>query len=102
MLSLFYRNLHRPWKALAALALIAILCGCRDKGPTDLDVGHKCMQSRECGSGICLFPTQVSKEGRCSRPCTASTDCPEGWSCTAITQNGVMVCQEGPATPFGF
>ena len=102
MLSLFYLKRRSLWKGAAILGLMILALGGCKKGPRDLSITQPCTESKQCQSGICLFLTQTSEDGLCTEPCTESKECPEGWSCTAITQNGVMVCQKGQATPFGF
>jgi len=97
----FYRNMPLAWKAiiLASAAVAAIECS--KPGPTNLGIGQGCQESTQCSSGICLSRTRESKDGKCSRPCGKPADCPAGWTCTALTQDGVLVCQEGSPTPFG-
>jgi hypothetical protein len=97
--TVFYTKSRLPWKAIVLAGLLAV--GCRS-GPTNLGIADRCTESRQCRSGICLFPTKGSEDGLCTKPCTGNSDCLEGWSCTALTQDGVMVCQKGQATPFGF
>lgn len=101
-MQVFYTKSGSLWKARArAIALVALLglLGC-DKGPRNLSFAAPCTESTQCRSGICLFFSQGSEEGLCSRSCVRNADCPEGWSCTAITQKDVMVCQKGTGMPF--
>jgi len=102
MMSLFYWKRRSLWKGAAIIALILLpLAGCK-KGPSNLSLAQPCTESNQCRSGICLFLTPASEDGLCTKPCTGGSECPEGWSCTAVTQEGIMVCQKGHSTPFGF
>jgi hypothetical protein len=83
------------------LAAGLVMGGCK-KGPSNLSFGQPCTEATQCLSGICLFAGPDAEEGACAQACEDGTDCPESWSCTGLTQKGELVCQEGPATPFGF
>ena len=102
-MSLFYWKRRSLWKGAAILALILMpLAGCKKGGPSNLSLAQPCTESHQCRSGICLFQTPASEDGLCTKPCISGKECPEGWSCTAVTQDGVIVCQQGNSTPFGF
>jgi hypothetical protein len=79
-----------------------LAAGCKGPQPTGLEFGQACSESSQCESGLCLFEGPEDEEGVCAKPCEDGSDCPDGWSCTGLTQKGELVCQEGPATPFGF
>lgn len=85
---------------LVVTALAVAPAGCKPK-VQNLDFGDPCTDRAQCKSQLCLFDGPDGEEGVCGQPCEDGNDCPENWSCTGLTQNGELVCQEGPATPFG-
>jgi len=83
-------------RALMILVPLAISCG----GRGSAGFGESCDSDDACAAGLCVGG--VSAEGPvCTKSCASSEECPEGWSCSAATENGVVVCRQGSATPFG-
>ncbi|MBN8612179.1 MAG: hypothetical protein J0L92_16410 [Deltaproteobacteria bacterium] len=79
-----------------ALALLA-LASC---GRGDARTGERCRSDRECARGLCVAGV-AGERGACTVSCGGDDECPEGWSCTGVTQANVVVCSRGSATPFG-
>lgn len=91
----------RPLFALVALTLASLLAlaGCEpDRG--DKRMGDACGGDLECREGLCVGGV-AGDPPACTKSCGRAEDCPEGWSCSAVTANQVLVCRRGPATPFG-
>lgn len=87
------------WLALAATAAMA-LAACSDGSRGNKRVGERCSENDECRHGLCVTGV-AGPEGVCTRSCAASTECPRGWSCSGATQDNVVICTRGAATPFG-
>lgn len=89
-------------RALGAVAVAAALLagGCGDDDTGTKGFGNRCAADGECESGLCVGGVD-GKEPVCTRSCRNKNDCPDGWSCSGVTQDDVLVCQHGPATPFG-
>ncbi len=86
--------------AISTLLIAALAAGC---GPVERGagrVGESCERDRDCARGLCVGGVGGPPDRVCTVSCGASTDCPEGWSCTGVTQGSVLVCQRGGATPF--
>jgi hypothetical protein len=83
---------------LTALALsLATLFGC---GRGDARTGERCAQDRDCARGLCVAGV-AGQNAACTVSCGSDDECPDGWSCTGVTQANVVVCSRGAATPFG-
>src|SRR6478609_9168165 len=54
--------------------------------PTPGAAGSHCTSSTDCDSSLCL-PTGV-----CTAPCSAATDCPDGWVCTTAGSSSRCDC----------
>ncbi|MEO0324447.1 MAG: hypothetical protein AAF447_15910 [Myxococcota bacterium] len=84
----------------AALLTGALLVAPGCAGAREGAVGDACAHRNECASGLCV--AGLGAEGaRCTRSCRTSAQCPEGWSCSGVTDENVVICQPGAATPFG-
>lgn len=81
-----------------ACALSVSLAACGGRG--DARTGQPCRRDNDCAHGLCVAGV-AGDEPTCTISCMASDDCPEGWSCTGVTQANVVVCARGGATPFG-
>jgi len=84
---------------LLLLGLLLLLSGCEET-PGEAAIGAACEADGDCASLLCVGGI-AGPEGACTRSCGESSDCPEGWSCGAVTQNNVVVCRRGASTPFG-
>lgn len=93
------RTLRRPWAPAAAVALglAASAAGC---GRGEARLGERCEVDRDCARGLCVDGV-AGQHPACTVSCAENRDCPEGWSCSAVTQANVVVCARGSATPFG-
>ena len=69
--------------------------------PTGLKFGEKCKEDFQCKSGLCVALSKDTSYGYCTISCSKNEQCPEGYSCSGVTNKGVVVCSPGPATPFG-
>lgn len=85
----------RSWLVLLLLALTPSGCG-RGSART----GERCGGDRECARGLCVAGIAGSG-GACTVSCAADDECPQGWSCSGVTQANVVVCARGGSTPFG-
>jgi len=84
---------------LAALMLLLgaiLLGGCEG----DIPFGGPCGSDSDCRRGLCVAGVH-GESPVCTRSCARSSECPEGWSCSGVTQHQVLVCSHGAATPFG-
>lgn len=79
------------------LAGLLVLVACPDE--PKLEIGARCDSDEACSSGNCVGDGSGRPFGRCTRPCAESSDCPDGWSCGAITTRGEAVCVEGDGIP---
>ncbi|MEM1416684.1 MAG: hypothetical protein AAGH15_17360 [Myxococcota bacterium] len=80
------------------LALLLGALACETRG--DKAAGDPCASRRECAGGLCVAGLG-SDEPRCTQSCASSDECPEGWSCSGATEENVVICRPGSATPFG-
>ncbi len=65
------------------------------------EFGHACLDDDDCFRGLlCVAAVQGAKKGTCTKSCGAESECPEGWSCGAVTQRGVLTCRRGSSVPF--
>ncbi len=87
--------------SLRTSAVCLVMVACRAGARGDLEFGQECVEASQCQSHVCLMSGPGAEKGVCAQRCEDGKDCPEGWSCTGLTQKGELVCQEGPATPFG-
>lgn len=67
----------------------------------ELKFGEKCKKDVQCRSNLCLFLSPDSEYGFCTLSCAKNEDCPQGYSCSSVTNKGVVVCSPLPSTPFG-
>lgn len=88
-------------RALLLTALLGLvpLAAC-DEGRGTKALGEPCGGDSECRSGLCVGGV-VGEDPACTRSCSKSGECPDGWSCSGVTEDQVLVCRKGPATPFG-
>lgn len=82
---------------LALMALGTLLPAC---GGGDARLGEPCESDDDCARGLCVGGVNGDRPA-CTRSCAGNEDCPHGWSCSGVTQNQVLVCSHGAATPFG-
>ena len=89
------------WSAPIALSLLlgAALVACEET-PGEGQVGDACSSDGDCASLLCAAGV-AGPEGVCTESCGDNTECPEGWSCGAVIQDGRVVCRRGASTPFG-
>ncbi|MDQ3033534.1 MAG: hypothetical protein M3Y87_14035 [Myxococcota bacterium] len=87
-------SLSRP--VLLALALLGAGCA-SPRGDTQFD--ERCGGDRECQRGLCVGGVHGDAPV-CTISCAHETECPQGWSCRGVTQDNVLVCAFGGATPF--
>ncbi|MEM1418159.1 MAG: hypothetical protein AAGH15_24905 [Myxococcota bacterium] len=88
-------------QVVRAVLLVAAAClsaGCSPRG--EGAVGDECAHRDECATGLCVAGLG-QEAARCTRSCRRSSECPEGWSCSGVTDENVVICQPGAATPFG-
>ncbi len=67
----------------------------------DKQTGDVCAGDSECAAGLCVAGVVSGDDPVCTPSCGSNEDCPEGWTCSVATQNGVVVCRHGDSTPFG-
>jgi hypothetical protein len=77
-------------------ALALAVYGCDDPR----SVGSPCDGDDACESGLCAGGV-AGDSPVCTKSCRSGDECPDGWSCSGVTQNKVLVCTKGAATPFG-
>lgn len=82
---------------LGIAALVAVL-GCGGRG--DKRFGERCYNDVECARGLCVAGAR-GDQPICTKSCARASDCPEGWSCSGVTADNVLVCAHGSGTPFG-
>ena len=82
---------------LAIIGLFVMAC---EETPGEGVDGDPCTANSDCASMLCVAGID-GPEGVCTHTCGANTDCPEGWSCGAVTEGNVVVCRHGASTPFG-
>jgi hypothetical protein len=87
-----------PFTWLLLAAGLALACACEEE-PTQA-FGEPCSADGQCKQGLCVGGVR-GKEPVCTRSCSGGDECPVGWACTGVTQDNVLVCSHGPATPFG-
>ena len=62
-------------------------------------IGERCGSDSECRRGLCV--EGVAPGGPvCTKSCGSSEQCPSRWSCSGVTEGGVLVCSQRSATPF--
>jgi len=83
-------------------ALVSPLAACErsQQRPGDRLDGVACEDADQCAGGYCVAGV-AGEQPACTRTCATGEDCADGWSCSAVTDRGVLVCQRGGATPFG-
>ena len=81
----------------ALLLALALSFGCEEPK----NVGEPCASTDECARGLCVAGIGGGDEPLCTRSCGSNDECPSGWTCSGATQNNVLVCRRGHATPFG-
>lgn len=81
------------------VAWIAV-AGCDDGAGGSRELGDRCERGEDCSSGLCVGGVD-GDEPRCTRSCATELECPRGWSCSGVTENDILVCRKGAATPFG-
>jgi hypothetical protein len=81
------------------LVLALAVAGC-EESPGEGALGDPCETDGDCASLLCVGGV-AGPEGACTQSCATNEECPEGWSCGAVTQSGVIVCRRGASTPFG-
>jgi hypothetical protein len=73
--------------AFIAAALLAVWgCGTDRKG-----FGEECITSWECETGLCVALPFYDSSKVCTRSCSDSVDCPDGWVCS-VFQSCVLFC----------
>jgi hypothetical protein len=81
-----------------AIVLAAFGWGCGGRG--EKRFGERCYNDVECARGLCVAGAR-GDHAICTKSCARASDCPEGWSCSGVTADNVLVCAHGSATPFG-
>ncbi len=92
-------TIARPRMGSLLVWLALTLTGCEET-PGETPFGEACEADGECASLLCVGGV-AGPDGVCTRSCATNDECPEGWSCGAVTQRGVIVCRQGASTPFG-
>ncbi len=82
------------------LSLLAALCLAMGACGGDKAMGEPCGGPSDCADHQCVAGID-GDEPVCTRSCASGDDCPEGWSCAGATEDMVLVCIKGGATPFG-
>lgn len=82
--------------ALRSFALLLFVAACGG----DAQTGDACESDRDCQRGLCVAGI-AGESGVCTVSCGSSDECPEGWSCSGVTEGNVLICRQGAATPFG-
>jgi hypothetical protein len=88
---------HLRIRSLLVCLALAVGCG---ECPGEGALGDPCEADGDCASLLCVEGVAGS-DGACTQSCGTNEECPEGWSCGAVIQNGVIVCRRGASTPFG-
>lgn len=78
------------------LLALPLLLACQEPK----NVGEPCASSSECARGLCVAGIG-GEQPLCTRSCASNDECPNGWTCSGATQDNVLVCRRGDATPFG-
>jgi len=86
----------RSWPLVLVLALASAGCG-RGSART----GQRCAADRDCARGLCVAGIAGGDHPVCTISCAGDDECPEGWSCSSVTQANIVVCARGSSTPFG-
>jgi len=81
---------------LGLLLLLSAACG------GDVPFGEPCGDHGECADDGRCVEGVAGPEAVCTRSCSSDEGCPEGWSCSVATEDGLLVCRQGSATPFGY
>ncbi len=81
------------------LALTLSVLGCKET-PGEGQIGDHCDKDGDCASLLCVGGV-AGDDTVCTQSCGGNEECPEDWSCGAVTQAGVVVCRQGASTPFG-
>lgn len=76
---------------------LLFIAGCSE----NREFSAECTTDRQCASRICVTRSATSDEGRCTQSCATDDDCPDGFSCSGATNQGVVICLPGPAVPIG-
>lgn len=88
-------------RVVAVLALLSTVLGACARTRGTAAMGDACGSDFDCARGYCV--ASASSEGPvCTVTCSGNEDCPERWSCSGVTERGVVVCVPGAATPFGY
>lgn len=87
-----------PLRLVALLTLSASLLTACGRG--DARTGEPCSRDEDCAHGLCVEGAG-GPHALCTVSCASERDCPEGWSCSGVTQANVLICTRGNATPFG-
>lgn len=87
-------------RALVVVSIGLALVGCtRERG--DGQMGDPCRSDFDCARGYCVAGVS-GHDPVCTITCGRNGDCPDGWSCSGVTERGVVVCSLGASTPFGY
>jgi hypothetical protein len=78
--------------------LFLCLAACGGRGSKQF--GEPCEGDNDCAAGMCVAGAD-GDQASCTRSCARTTDCPQGWACSGVTQDNVLVCAHGAPTPFG-
>lgn len=80
------------------LALFVVLACTPERGTKR--VGERCQSATECAGGYCVAGVR-GESPVCTRSCAGTDECPQGWACSGVTDENVLVCSFGAPTPFG-
>ena len=92
------RPVHGRLLILVALAALAACGPSRLRGAKA--TGDACTEDLECAHGLCVAGV-AGDAAVCTVSCATAEECPHGWSCSGVTQRGVLVCSRHAPTPFG-
>lgn len=81
-----------------ALALLLTTFGCGG----DVAFGDPCQGHDECADDGRCVEGVAGPDAVCTKTCGSDDACPDGWSCSVATEDGLLVCRRGSATPFGY
>jgi len=84
----------------AVCAVLLVMAGCGGSSPKKQQIGGPCTpqadgKSDECASGLCQALNANSTSGFCTQDCSQDPTCPDGFTCSAAGQYGMLCLQNG-------